>query len=89
MALLLPEPRGTVRLLFKGNASKAEVRHPRGAPLSLDVKGNVEKLRFAGGRALAVRGKTHQETDGYAGSIDRFQAVFRGNATDLTVDRIA
>jgi DNA-binding MarR family transcriptional regulator len=87
IALLLPEPRGTVRLLFKGNASAAELRHPRNAPISLDVKGNVEKLRFGGGRALAVRGKSHQETEGYAGSVDRFQAVFRGNATDLTVER--
>jgi DNA-binding MarR family transcriptional regulator len=87
VVLILPEPRGTVRLLFKGNASKADVRYPRTTPLSLDVKGNVEKLRFAGGRALAVRGKTHQETESYAGSVDRFQAVFRGNATDLVVDR--
>jgi hypothetical protein len=87
IALLLPEPKGTVRLLFKGNATNAELRHPRNAALSLDVKGNVEKFRFAGGRAISVRGSTHHETDGYAGAVDRFAAVLRGNATDLTVDR--
>jgi hypothetical protein len=87
MVVLLPDPRGTVRLLFKGNATKAELRHPRSAPLSLDVKGNVDKLRFAGSRAVAIRGKGHNETEGFAGSVDRFAAVFRGNATDLTVER--
>jgi DNA-binding MarR family transcriptional regulator len=85
LKLALPEPKGSVRLLFKGNTSAAELRHPASAALSLDVAGTVERLRFGSGRAVSARGKTHHETDGYAGSVDRYQAVFKGNASQLVV----
>jgi DNA-binding MarR family transcriptional regulator len=85
MDVRLPAPHGQVRLLLKGNATSAALSHPGGAALSLDISGNVEKLRFGSRRLGTVRGRTHLETADYGAAIDRYQAVFKGNAGQLSV----
>jgi DNA-binding MarR family transcriptional regulator len=85
--LMLPQPRGTVRLMFKGNASSASIERPSGAALSLDLAGTVDRLRFDGRSQGLAHGKLHLESAGYGAASDRFQAVFKGNASDLSVEQ--
>ena len=81
----LPAPHGRVRLLLKGNATTAVLRFPAGTPLGMDISGAVERLSFAGQRLSAVHGKGHLETEAYAGSSDRYEALYKGNASRLSV----
>ena len=81
----LPEPRGSVRLLLKGNATSATLRLPVGVALGLDIAGTVERLSFAGQRLTAVHGKGHLETPAYGSAANRYQALYKGNAGRLSV----
>ncbi len=85
LRMVLPEPRGVVRLWIKGNATSAALDFPTGVGLGLDISGNVERLAFAGQRLTAVRGKSHLETAVYPGASNRYQALFKGNSSGLTV----
>ena len=86
LRLQLPAPHGAVRLLFRGNATTASITRPAGSALSLDLTGTVDRLRFDGRRLGLMRGKTHLESAGYGVASDRYQAVLKANATELTVE---
>jgi hypothetical protein len=83
--IVLPEPRGLVRVLIDGGASRVTLVHPEGTAVGLRIARGATKVRFDGVEHPSRGGETRLETAGAAGATDRYEIEVRGGASRLTV----
>jgi hypothetical protein len=83
--LLLPPPRGVVRVRVRGGVSKVHVVHPEGSAVELRIAGGASKLAFDGRIFDALGGETRLETPDAARAADRYAIEILGGASRLTV----
>jgi hypothetical protein len=83
--ILLPEPRGVVRLRLSGGAHEVTVRRPSGVAAVLAVSGGASRLTFDEQRFGALGGTTQLSSPGAAEAPDRYEIEFRGGASEVAV----
>jgi DNA-binding MarR family transcriptional regulator len=88
LRIALPTPEGTVRVSVSGGASGARFERPRAVPVTLRIRGGVSHLRFDEGRVKTVSGDLELRSDDYATAADRYEVVFAGGASQLSVLRV-
>lgn len=85
LRLVLPAPRGVVRVQIGGGASKVTVLHPEGTAVALRIAGGSSKLRFDGQDFGSLGGETRLETPNAGSTADRYELEILGGASELTV----
>jgi hypothetical protein len=83
--LVLPEPRGVVRVRIGGGVSKASLRRPRGVAVTASISGGVSKLALDDERWGAIGSGTRVTTPGAADASDRYEIEVEGGANELTI----
>jgi hypothetical protein len=84
--VLLPRPRGVVRVRVGGGATKLMLRRPAGVAAVLRIAGGATRLAFDGERFGAIGGETRLETPDAGSSPDRYEFEILGGASEVTVD---
>lgn len=87
LELLLPAPRGDVRVCIDGGASRLTLLRPTDVPAMLWVAGGASRLTFDGERYGAVGGVTRLETHGN-NERNRYEIEVLGGASDLTIAEV-
>jgi hypothetical protein len=83
--IVLPPPKGVVRIGIRGGASKLTVLHPEAAAVGLRIAGGASRIAFDGRRYGAIGGSTRLETPGAGDAADRYEIEIGGGASELTV----
>lgn len=83
--LLLPKPRGRVRLLLKGGVNQLSVRRAPGAPIGVVIHSGASALVLDSLQLGAVGGRTEWQSPDYANSDDRYELEVTGGANKLSV----
>jgi DNA-binding MarR family transcriptional regulator len=87
--LSLPSPRGTVRACFEGGVSRAQIQHPAGVPVELQVRGGANRLEFGPQRFGAIGGDLRLASPDWDLATDRYVISVGGGASRLTVKEVA
>jgi hypothetical protein len=85
LRVVLPRPRGVVRVQIGGGASSVTVVHPPGTAVGLRITGGSTKLSFDGQNVGSRGGETRLETPGARAATDRYEIEVLGGASKLTV----
>lgn len=85
LRLLLPAPRGIVRVRFEGGASTLTVLRPTAVPAALQVTGGASRLTFDGERYGAIGSVTKLESHSRDHNRGRYEIDIFGGGTDLTI----
>jgi hypothetical protein len=86
LRVVLPPPRGVVRVQIGGGASNVTVVHPAGTAVGLRITGGSTKLSFDGQSVGSRGGETRLETAGARTATDRYEIEVLGGASKLTVE---
>jgi hypothetical protein len=82
--LELPDPKGIVRILVAGGASRFSVRYPAQSAVHLRIDGGATRLTFGTQYYGSIGGGVQLETAGPA--HDRYEIEVAGGASNLTID---
>lgn len=85
--LLLPPPRGDVRVRIEGGVSKVMVLRPAHIPATLGIAGGASRLTFDGERYGAVGGATRLVSSP-PNTCDGYEIDVVGGASDLTITEV-
>jgi hypothetical protein len=83
--LVLPRPRGRIRVAIGGGASDVTFLRPAGVPVIVHLTGGASRLELDGERYGAIGGRTRLETPGAGPQRDGYEVEIGGGATRLTV----
>jgi hypothetical protein len=86
VAMKLPPPVGTIRVVFAGGVSRLRLQRPCGVPARLQLNGEAHQLGFDAHRLGAVGGETRLESANYSSSEDRYEISVLGGANELSVE---
>lgn len=86
--LVLPRPRGLVRVHIDGGASRVRILRPAGAPARLRVAHGASRLVFDEERYGAIGGETRLESPDAGSASDRYEIHVDGGASTLTVAEV-
>jgi hypothetical protein len=85
VGIVLPRPRGIVRVRVAGGASKLTLVRPDGVAAVLALGGGASRLTFDNERYGAIGGDTRLETPDAGSRPDRYEIVITGGASRLVV----
>lgn len=84
--IFLPTPRGTVRMLVDGGASRFDIRRPAGVSAQIQLRGGANRMEFDGQRFGAVGGDLRLASQGWELATDRYDIEVRGGASRLSIN---
>jgi hypothetical protein len=85
LRVLLPPPRGVVRVQIAGGASNVSFLHPEATAVRLRIAGGSTRVSFDGQDLGSRGGETLLETPGARTVTDRYEIEVLGGASKLTV----
>jgi hypothetical protein len=85
LALVLPQPQGTVQITIDGGAHELSILRPANIPLQLEVNGGTSKLRLDDEEYGAIGGKLRTHTNLYDSATDRYEILIAGGASHIVI----
>lgn len=89
LRMLLPAPRGDVRVRIDGGGSRLTLLRPADVPAMLRIAGGASRLTFDGERYGAIGGVTRLESHGHNRDHHHYKIEVLGGATDLTIAEVS
>lgn len=83
--VMLPRPRGRIRVAISGGASDVTFLRPAGVSAIVRLAGGASRIQFDGERYGAIGAGTRLETPAAGSQPDRYEIEIDGGATKLTV----
>jgi hypothetical protein len=84
--LVLPRPRGIVRVEVRGGVSKAAIHRPAGVGVRLSLAGGATKLTLDDEHFGAMGGPMRIASRGSEDDADRYEIEISGGASELSID---
>lgn len=86
-SVVLPRPRGTVRIRIVGGASNVTLRRPHDVSAQIKITGGASQLTFDNQHLDAVGGGVQLSSPTFESEENRYDIEVVGGASSLTVDR--